>query len=115
MSMYLVELEGYQHGKRLYIKEICLMKLNGQVYDHRFVTIPRRAQVNDATNKYVYQRIHAIPFNTPFDKSLPRLAAKSVLITHGLEKARMLARLYPHCTVLSQLHEYKYPNYIKVC
>ena len=72
-------------------------------------------QVNNSTSMYVYRHIHGIPFKTLFDKSLPRIASKSILITHGLEKANMLRRLYPHCTVVSQLHETKYPKHEKVC
>lgn len=106
MSIYLVELEGYQVGKhRLYIKEICIIRLNGQVFDHRFVTIPSSAQINDATNQYIFRHIHGIPFITAIDKTLPRIPSKSTLITHGLEKANLLQRLYPQCTVMSQLHE----------
>jgi hypothetical protein len=100
-----VNVECYQAGKQLYIKEICLIELNGQVYDHRFVIIPKAAQINDRTNNYIFHQIHGIPFNTKLDKKLPRIAAKSTLITHGIEKARMLQRLYPHCNVLSKLHE----------
>ena len=117
MSIYVVELEGYQAGKRLYIKEICLIELNGHVYDHRFVTIPQSAQINDSTNKYVYRYIHGINFKTRLDKPLPRIPSKSILITHGLQKARVLARLYPHCTVQSLMHEKCLKNYcnVQVC
>lgn len=106
----MVELEGYQAGNRLYIKEICLIELNGQLYDHRFVKIPEFAQINDTTNKYIFRHLHQIPFNTTFDKSLPRIASKSVLITHGVQKAGLLQRLYPHCKVLSYLHEKRLPQ-----
>jgi len=105
-----VELEGYQAGNRLYIKEICLLELNGKVYDHRFVKIPSSAQINNTTNKYIFRYLHGIPFMTPLDKELPRIASKSILITHGMQKAGLLQRLYPHCTVLSHLHEKRLPQ-----
>jgi len=99
----------------MYIKEICLLELNGHVFDHRFVKIPPGAQIADGTNRYIFRHIHGIPFNTKLDKNLPRLPSKSVLITHGLEKARMLQRLYPHCTVLSQLHQKQLKVVSKEC
>lgn len=105
MSIYVVELEGYRAGRRMYIKEICMLEAStGHLVDHRFVTIPKGAQIDNKTNRYIYRHIHGIPFNTRFDKFLPRIPTKSLLMTHGIEKARMLQRLYPHCICMSLLH-----------
>ena len=115
MSIYLVELEGFRAGKQFYIKEMCILELNGRVFDHRFVTIPAPAQIHDTTNRYIFNHIHGIPFQTHLDKTLPRIPSKSTLITHGLEKASTLQRLYPHCHVISQLNEKSLKSPISTC
>ena len=104
---YVVELEGYRVGKRLYIKEICILHLNGEPFDHRLCSIPATPP-GDKTQKFTYHHIHGLPFFSTLDKSLPRLPAKSLLITHGLEKAGLLQRLYPHCKVICWRHEEGY-------
>ena len=104
---YVVELEGYRVGKRLYIKEICILHLNRGLYDHRLCAIPPNPP-NDKTQEFIYHHIHGLPYDCPrLDKPLPRLPAKSLLITHGLEKAGLLQRLYPHCKVICWRHEDK--------
>jgi len=107
-QIYVVELEGYRVGKRLYIKEICLLHLNGHVYNHRFCKIPIMPKDRRLTN-YIYNHCHGIPLNLKdLDKSLPRLPAKSLLITHGLEKQGLLQRLYPHCLALTLASDKSY-------
>ena len=111
-QIYVVELEGYHVGrKRLYIKEICLLELNGRVCNHRFCKIPPSPPGDDKTLNYVYHHIHGIPYDTALDKQLPRIEAKSLLITHGLEKAGLLQRLYPHCLVVCWQHEKSYDKF----
>lgn len=117
---YVVELEGYRIGKRLYIKEICLLDPSGEVYDHRFCKIPPSKSPlpmdYHKTASYIYNHVHGIPFHLPgLDKSLPRIPARSLLITHGTEKAGLLQRLYPHCKAISWKHELSYDKlYLEV-
>lgn len=113
MQTYVVELEGYRIGRRFYIKEICLLDMdNGSVFNHCFVKIPAKPRSADKVcQRYVYRHIHGIPFHTRLDKQLPRIPARSLLITHGLEKSRLLQRLYPHCFAISCLHYKAYKRF----
>ena len=107
-----IEFEGYQQvDNKWYPKELCIVDLTtGKLQTHCLLIMPLPPGP-EKTQAYIYDTLHGIPYYTPQDQPLPHIPPHTVILTHGIDKARTLQRLYPDCHVTSLLENTKYSNY----
>lgn len=120
MAILLVEFESYKIREELHIKEICIIPLLsftcGPPYVHRILRVDSSlvtSTIDKRTCDYIYRNCHQLKMEIPHldKKKLPDIPSGSLLLTHGVEKARHLRKVYPHCCVLSYSSSLGYDKY----
>lgn len=120
MAILLVEFEGYKIQGEMHIKEICVIPLlsfsSGPPFIHCLLRVDSslvKSMIDSQTCDYIFHNCHRLKMEIPeLDRyKLPEIPSGSLLITHGIEKARHLRKVYRNCCVLSYSSNLAYEKY----